>query len=280
VVFRLTAPAVDILVKGPSVANLQIGDDEACVGPFRSDFDACNDPLGANRDAFDQAVALFGRAIALDPDYADPYAGVAMAHTIDFHNHWTGAAGALDRAEHFATQAIERGPTAPFAHFVAALVATWKGNFERAKEEVDATLALNPNYAGAYSTCGLIEIYSGDPMAAIPFLERGMLLDPASIQLFMHFQGSAYLLAGKYQAAAASFRERIRLAPDTDLSRALLASALGHLGEIDDARRVWAELKKISPTYSFTEHINRLPFKVQADVNRIREGLTKAGLAD
>src|SRR5271169_6425598 len=46
-VFRLTAPAVDILVKDTGVADLQISDDEACVGPVRSDFDAGDDPLDA-----------------------------------------------------------------------------------------------------------------------------------------------------------------------------------------------------------------------------------------
>ena len=47
VVFSLTAPAVDILVKDTGVARFQIGDDEACVGPFRADFDARDDPLNA-----------------------------------------------------------------------------------------------------------------------------------------------------------------------------------------------------------------------------------------
>ena len=47
VVFSLAAPAVDILVKDTGVARFQIGDDEACVGPFRADFDACDDPLDA-----------------------------------------------------------------------------------------------------------------------------------------------------------------------------------------------------------------------------------------
>ena len=83
--------------------------------------------------------------------------------------------------------------------------------------------------------------YSGEPLAAIPFLERAMRLDPAFTQQYVHFLGSAYLVAGKYEAAAASFRERIRLVPDTDLSRALLACALGHLGDIDEAQRIWSE---------------------------------------
>src|SRR6266536_2176739 len=47
VIFGLAAPAVDIFVKHAGVADLQVRDDEARVGPFRADFDACDDPLDA-----------------------------------------------------------------------------------------------------------------------------------------------------------------------------------------------------------------------------------------
>src|ERR1700730_11905982 len=47
VVFRLAAPAVDILVKYTGVTDLQVGDDEACVGPFRAGLDTGDDPLDA-----------------------------------------------------------------------------------------------------------------------------------------------------------------------------------------------------------------------------------------
>jgi hypothetical protein len=46
-VFRLAAPAVDILVKYTGVADLQVGDDEACVGPFRAGLHTGDDPLDA-----------------------------------------------------------------------------------------------------------------------------------------------------------------------------------------------------------------------------------------
>ena len=72
------------------------------------------------------------------------------------------------------------------------------------------------------------------------------------------------LLAGKYETAAAYFRERIFLVPETDFSRAFLAAALGQMGEVEEARRVWAELKAINPKYSFDEHIGRWPFKPQS----------------
>ena len=231
-----------------------------------------------NREIFDQVVALLTQAIELDPNYAEPYAGLGMAHTLDFQNHWTGAPDALDVAAHFATLAVEKGPSVPYAHHMAAVVAIWKRNLERAKQETEIALALSPNYSPAYGTRGLVELYSGEPLAAIPFLERATRLDPAFAQQYMHFLGLAYLVAGKSEAAAASFRERIRLVPDTDLSRALLASALGHLGDIDEARRIWTELMQVNPRYSFVEHLSRLPFSNPADADRIKDGLAKAGL--
>lgn len=85
-------------------------------------------------------------------------------------------------------------------------------------------------------------------------------------------------MAEKYEAAATAFRERIRLMPDTDLSRGLLISALRHLGEGDEARRVWAELQKLNPRYSFADHLARLPFSNSADADRIKAGLAKAAL--
>ena len=119
----------------------------------------------------------------------------------------------------------------------------------------------------------MIELYLGingsDPLMSAP-----RLVTP--IRTF----GSAYLVAGQYDAAATALRERIRLTPKTDLSRAFLASALGHLGESAEARRVWHELRDINPRYSFEEHWARLPFQNQADGERIREGLAKAQLPD
>ena len=90
--------------------------------------------------------------------------------------------------------------------------------------------------------------------------------------------GLAYLMAGKYETAAVLLRQRIILVPNTDFSRAILVSALGHLGEVEEARRVWGELKAINPNYSFAAHVGRQPFKRQEDVERIAEGLKKAGV--
>jgi adenylate cyclase len=85
-------------------------------------------------------------------------------------------------------------------------------------------------------------------------------------------------VTGEYEKAATLFKDRIAINPTTDLSRAFLASALGHLGKLDEAHEVWRELKEINPRYSHIEHIGRLPFKDPADAERFTNGLRKAGV--
>jgi adenylate cyclase len=232
-----------------------------------------------NRDKFEQSLKLFTRALELDPNYSQAYAGLSWAYNFDYSNRWSdNPDNSLQVAKHNAELAIQKDPNEPLAHFVASLAAMFGKDLDRAKSEAENALSLNPNFALAYATLGTICAYSGQPLAAIPVIERAMRLDPAWSQQYLHFLGTAYLLAGKYETAAALLRQRVLLVPGTDMTRAILASALGHLGEIDEARRVWRELKEINPKYSFSEHFARQPFKREADVRRLAEGLAKAGL--
>ena len=195
--------------------------------------------------------------------------------------HWTDDwPQSLEKAERYLDLALQKSPQAAFVHYVASLFYFWKKDLDRSAAEADAALNLNPNYALAHNSRGLVHIYDGAPLAAIPHIEQSMRLDPMLRDLYSHFLGSAYLVAGNYEQAAALFRERIRIAPKTDLSRALLAVALGHLGEAEEAKRVWRELMQINPKYSFAEHVGRLPFQRQADVDRLFEGIRKAGIPD
>jgi len=45
-----------------------------------------------------QAIGLLERSITLDPDFAEPHAGLAVAYVMDFQNGWTGVANPLARA--------------------------------------------------------------------------------------------------------------------------------------------------------------------------------------
>jgi adenylate cyclase len=237
--------------------------------------------LKRDREMFDQATACFRRAIEIDPNYAAPYAGLGLAYMLDYQNRWSDAPEtSLSHAERFVSAAIVKDDRNPFAHYVASVVAMFKKDYVRWADEAETALSLNPNYALALNQRGTVHIYTGEPMKAIPLIERAMRLDPAFQQQYVHFLGTAYFVAGDYETAAALFRDRITVNPTTDLSRAFLSSALGHLGELDEAREVWRELKGINPRYSHIEHIGRLPFRDVAAAEKFTAGLRRASLAE
>ena len=233
-----------------------------------------------NREAFERSTELFRQAITEDPGYGEPYAGLAMAEVLNWQFHWTdGWRQGLDEAGRHVDAALQKSPQVAFVHYVASVFHLWRKDLDRSAAEAGAALDLNPSYAQAHNSRGIVNIYGGQPLAAVPHIEQAIRLDPAQKQLYIHFLGSAHLVAGRFDAAAALFRERIALAPKTDLSRAFLAVALGYLGEAEEARRVWRELMEINPGYSFAEHIGRLPFRDKADIERLAKGLAAAGIA-
>jgi adenylate cyclase len=231
-----------------------------------------------NRATFEGAISFLRKALTLDQNYSQAYACLAFAHIFDYQNRWSDDPdNSLQLAKQYAQQAIEKNANEPLAHCVAGLAALFARDLDHAKREADLALRLNPNSAIAHNLLGNIRISSGQPLEAIPAIEQAMRLDPAFSHQSLHFLGTAHLFAGKYETAAALLRQRIVLVPETDFSRVALASALGHLGQPDEARRIWAELKEINPKYSFSEYIGRRPLRAE-DADRLASGLAKAGL--
>jgi adenylate cyclase len=231
-----------------------------------------------NRATFEGAISFLRKALTLDQNYSQAYACLAFAHIFDYQNRWSDDPdNSLQLAKQYAQQAVEKDENEPLGHCVAGLAALFERDVARAKSEVDLALRLNPNLAIAHNLLGNIRIYSGQPLEAVPAIEHAMRLDPAFRHQSLHFLGTAYLFAEKYEAAAALLRERIMLVPETDFSRVALASALGHLGQVDEAGRIWAELKEVNPKYSFNEYIGRRPLRAD-DADRLASGLAKAGL--
>ncbi len=230
------------------------------------------------REKFEEAKNFFKKTIELDPNYSQAYAGLSWGYVFDYFNRWSDDPdNSLRLARQNAEQGIAKDPNEPFARAMAGLAALLQKEFDRATSEVEIALSLNPNYAFAINCLGSVHTYAGRQVEAIAAFERAMRLDPAFTQQYLHFLGTSYLLAGKYETATVLLRQRVRLVPGTDFTRAVLASALGHLGEIDEARCIWRELMEINAKYSFREHFSRQPFRPE-DVEGVAAGLTKAGL--
>ena len=94
-----------------------------------------------DREIFEQSTAWFRRAIELDPDYAAPYAGLAMAHILDYQNRWSETPEmSIHESQRFVDEAIARNDKEPFAHYVAATVAMFHKDYERWAHEADTAL--------------------------------------------------------------------------------------------------------------------------------------------
>ena len=235
--------------------------------------------LHKTRDKFEEARKLLERAIEIDPKFGEAYASLALAHGLAYNNNWTDDLPAtLRRADELAIKAVELAPESYYPHYILSMTAGFSRDYDRSRAAIEKALALAPNASDVLNSRGTFEIFGGDPLAGIPFIERAVRLDPVAGAQHLHFLGLGHLVAHHYETAVVHFRERVLLVPETDLTRALLASALGHLGEIAEAKQVWADLKRVNPDYSLDIHMARLPFRDPADRDHIVAGLAKAGL--
>ncbi|MBY5551146.1 adenylate/guanylate cyclase domain-containing protein [Rhizobium leguminosarum] len=233
-----------------------------------------------NLEVYRRATDLIRRAIERDPTYVDALGALATAHNMDYLNRWTDDPdGSLNEAERLADRMVELAPDHAYGHFQAALTAMFARDFDRFRREAAIVIALNPDAGIASNLQGHLCLVNEVPLEAIPHYERAMRLDPSldTTLHFLQFLGIAYFYGGRYETAAALFRERILLKPDTDWSRGYLASALGHLGKFEEARQVWAELMAVNPKYVLPERLNRSAAQAR-QIEMVLDGARKAGL--
>jgi Flp pilus assembly protein TadD len=219
------------------------------------------------------------RAIEIDPNFAAPYAGLAIAAMADYVNGWADdPALVLDEAEQLARRAVELNEGDPTGHMALGGTLMWRRDHDAALAEHRRSIELDPNFAQGYMGTGMTLIYAGRASEALEPLATAMRLDPRYSNFMLHVLALAHFSLGRYETAADRLLQRISLNPNTDVSRMLLASCWGHLGRVDDARAAWAELLKVSPGFSLVQRARVLPYKNAADFQRIADGLAKAGL--
>ncbi|MEO9613104.1 MAG: adenylate/guanylate cyclase domain-containing protein [Nitratireductor sp.] len=229
--------------------------------------------------SMEEATAMFERARALDPSFVAPHVGLAFAHIMAYTNAWSpDPEASLDYALDLAQKAVELDENDALASRAYAVALLWKRRLDEACAELGRATALAPNDAELLATRGNMLVYMHDADAAVENLEKAIRLDPLYPDMWLHFLGHAYFMKGEYETAARYLRERILRQPDTDLSRTMLAAAYGHLGRVEEARRLWKEVFEVNPHYSLEQKERVLPYKDPSDWSRFVDGLKKAGL--
>jgi TolB-like protein/class 3 adenylate cyclase/Flp pilus assembly protein TadD len=222
---------------------------------------------------------LVQRAIALDPNFGKAYALLSFARAHEFINQWVAdPMAALRDGRALAEKALALAPRDAECHWAFSVILLWQADHERALHEARTCLELEPSSVDGYVQLGVALTYAGRPTEAIEAIKTALPLDPHYPDLFLHFLAHAQFNLENFAEAEALLRQRIARNPNSDISRVLLASIYGHTGRHDEARAAWQEALRINPSYSFAHRRNVLPFKYPADLERLAEGLRRAGL--
>jgi adenylate cyclase len=228
-----------------------------------------------------RAADLLRRALERDPSYGRALEDLSLAHIFDYVNGWTDDPRAsIVAALRLAERGVEVAPADPAAHHCLARALSFHGDSEGFIRETELAIRLNPNHPDTNSARGHLSLKRNDPLAAIPHFEAAMRENPTLGATMFGLQnlGQAYFFGGRYETAAALFRERILLMPDTDWSRYYLIAALGQLGRADEARAVWAELMAVNPKFVLADRLSRSFNLIEGYRKAIFDGWRKTGL--
>jgi adenylate cyclase len=228
-----------------------------------------------------EARLMFERAAELDPRFGSAFAGIARTHMFDYVNSWSEAPDAsLKQGYAQASKAVALDPDNPEAYTVLGGILHWMKDLEGAIAANERALALDPNFAHAYASLGTAFYYAGQPERSLSFLDQAVRLDPRHPDQFLHFLGLTYFALGRLDDAVAVLNRRLIRNPNTDISRILLASIYGHLGQQETARQHWDQAMAVNPHYSLEQRRRILPYRDPAEFDRIIDGLRKAGLVE
>jgi adenylate cyclase len=231
----------------------------------------------ADRANIVEARALLRRAIELDPKYAAAYSALGETYGISLAMGWAESPAAfLNRAEEMANKALSLNDSDVRARVILGRVHMFRQRYEQAKTEIDRAIASNPNDAHGLAGRGNILMWSGQTDAALEALELAQRIDPELNPLDRFALSLAYYLKQRYDAAIDQAQRNLRANVDAHFSRVILAAAYAEQGRAEDAARAVAVIRRSDPTFDAHEFGTKL--LNATDLERVREGLRKAGL--
>ncbi len=186
---------------------------------------------------FQKAWDYFQRAIDLDPDWADPYAGMAVTWMFTGYFGIVQQNMATPKIRLYLDQALELDPNSAFAHYVNAVTAVWtEWDWEKGEKEFIRSLELNSNNALCRLHYAHYLFCQRRHDEALTQANLGLELDPLD-PLILSLYAVVMLDVGDYPSAVEHFEKALSIVPNYPLARGNILKAYRWAGYYD----VWIE---------------------------------------
>ena len=167
-----------------------------------------------SRQGFANAIKHFERAIELDPDFANPFAGLADTYGLMPAYNLEPALEVMPKAKLNAEKAIELNPNLAEAYTSLAWIQmTFEYDWEGSEVNYKKAIELNPNYATNYQWYGLLLSISGKYDQAIERMKKALELAPTSVIIPTNLS-ETYLANGQLDLALNTNEIAARINPE------------------------------------------------------------------
>jgi len=186
-----------------------------------------------------EAIQHFERAIDLDPNFALAYDGLGACYV---NRVFKGFGGAEDyeQAEEAFGKALAIDNQLWEARMLMVFVYLWRGEKQKARDEVARTRREAPNEAVVYFVKALLHRLDGEYRRALRSYDRLVRLDPAAHVVASYSRALVYMYMGQFDEA---FRQLDNAEePDNPLVRTFRALGLYYTGRTDAAADLMHEV--------------------------------------
>ena len=178
-----------------------------------------NDYAGRSQSREDvgNAIELYQRAVALDPDFAAAWARLSRMHMVLYWNDYDRSPARLARGKEAAETALRLTPGLPEGHIALGYYWYWGHlDYDRALEQFTAARARQPSNSDVHRGIGLVQRRQGRWDEALASFHSALELDPRSSARAADI-GETYAVLRQYALAERYLDRAIALAPELPL---------------------------------------------------------------
>jgi TolB-like protein/Flp pilus assembly protein TadD len=231
-------------------------------------------------NAPDSEVAVDHLRKAADHHPQYPAAHSMLAFVLLFSAHMGWIAGDQRLAVEHARLAADLDDNDPWAYMALGYVSFVNRETEQAVYHFQTATELNPSFAAAYGYIGLALQHDGQSDEGIGYLDKAIRMSPRDPlnSLFLGGIAGAHYFAGRYQDAIKWARQAVQARHSVWAGHRMLCASLAQAGEIEEAKLVLSQLRRMHPNLSISWIRQSIPWTT-GPMEKVLDGLRKAGLS-